>query len=45
MLVDVCYKGVRLAQQRIDMVVDSRIVVEVKSTRLLHLIRSIRLIR
>jgi len=35
-LVDVCYKGVRLAQQRIDMVVDSRIVVEVKSTLLLH---------
>ena len=34
--VAVVYKGVPLATQRLDMVVDGRVVVEVKSTPMLH---------
>ena len=34
--VRVMYKGVELGQQRLDMVVDERLVVEVKSTAQLH---------
>ena len=34
--VDVCYKGVILSGQRLDMVVDDKLVIEVKSTERLH---------
>ena len=34
--VPVCYDGVEIARQRIDMVVDERLVIEAKSTRDLH---------
>lgn len=34
--VTICYDGVPIAQQRLDMIVDGRVVVEIKATERLH---------